>query len=36
VDRHGIVQRTDQITKPVDGSLGHICILSEYWLRAYI
>jgi hypothetical protein len=34
VDRHGIVQRTDQITKPVDGSLGHICILSEYWLRA--
>ena len=30
VDRHGIVQGTDQITEPVDGSLGHICILSEY------
>jgi hypothetical protein len=29
MDRHGIVQRTDQITEPVDGSLGHIGILSE-------
>ena len=26
----GIVQGTDQITKPVDRSLGHIFILSEY------
>lgn len=34
MDRHGIVQGTDQITEPVDGSLGHICILSEYWLCA--
>ena len=34
VDRHGIVQGTNQITEPVDGSLGHICILSEYWLCA--
>lgn len=34
VDRHGIVQRTDQITEPVDGSLGHLGILSEYWLCA--
>ena len=32
--RHGIVQGTDQITESVDGSLGHICILSEYWLYA--
>ena len=30
VDGHGIIQRTDQITKPLDGSLGHIRILSEY------
>lgn len=34
VDRHGIVQRTDQITEPVDGSLGHIYMLSESWLGA--
>ena len=27
VDGHGIVQRTDQITEPVDSSLGHIRIL---------
>ncbi len=34
VDRHGIVQGTNRITEPVDGSLGHICILSEYGLCA--
>jgi hypothetical protein len=34
VDRHGIVQRTGQITEPIDGSVSHICILSEYWLGA--
>jgi hypothetical protein len=31
VDGHGIVQGTDQITNPVDSSLGHIRILSECW-----
>lgn len=31
VDRHGIIQTTDQITKPVDGNAGHIGILSESW-----
>ena len=34
VDGHGIVQGTDQVTEPVDGSLGHIRILSESWLCA--
>jgi hypothetical protein len=34
VDGHGIVQRTDQITEPVDCSLGHIHILSESWFCA--
>jgi hypothetical protein len=34
VDRHGIVQGADQITEPVDSSLGHIRILSEYRLCA--
>ena len=34
VDRHGIVQRTDQITNPLNSSLGHIGILAEYWLCA--
>jgi len=34
VDGHGIVQGTDQITEPIDGSLGHIRILSEFWLCA--
>jgi hypothetical protein len=29
VDGHGIVQGTDQIPEPVDGSLGHSRILSE-------
>lgn len=31
MDGHGIVQSTDQISEPLDGSLGHIRILSEYW-----
>lgn len=30
VDRHGIVQRTDQTTKPSNGSLGHMTILAEF------
>ena len=34
VDGHGIVQGTNQITKLVDGSLGHVRILSESWLCA--
>lgn len=34
MDRHGIVQRTDRITNPVNSSLGHIGILAEYWLCA--
>lgn len=34
VDGHGIVQGTDQITEPVDRSLGHVLILSKYWLCA--
>jgi hypothetical protein len=34
VDGYSIVQGTDQITEPVNGSLDHILILSEYWLGA--
>jgi hypothetical protein len=34
MDGHGIVQRTDQIAEPGDGSLGHIGILSESGLGA--
>jgi len=30
VDGHGIVTGTDQITEPVNSSLSHISILSEY------
>jgi hypothetical protein len=30
MDRHGIIQRADQITEPVDSNSGHIHILSEY------
>jgi len=34
MDRHCIVTGTDQITEPVNSSLSHIRILSEYWLHA--
>ena len=34
VDRHGIVQGTDQITESVDSSLSHLRILSESRLDA--
>jgi hypothetical protein len=34
VNGHGIVQGTDQITEPVDRSLGHIPILAKYLLCA--
>ncbi len=34
MDRHGRVQRTDQIAEPVNSSLGHISIVSEYSLGA--
>ncbi len=35
MDGHGIVQRTDQIAEPHDGSLGHTGILAESGLWAY-
>jgi len=34
VNGHSIVQRTDQITEPVDRGLGYIPILAEYSLGA--